>query len=66
MDKELLIRCAPHAKYKDKKDTAKFLQAITHLSLDNKGIAYIECLEMCPNLTTLYLFENRIVEMTGM
>ena len=38
MDKELLIKSATNAKYKDKKDTYKFLQSITHLSLDNKGI----------------------------
>ena len=66
MDKELLIKSATNAKYKDRKDTFKFLQSITHLSLDNKKIETIQCLELCPNLTTLYLFENRIARISGL
>lgn len=66
MDKEILIKNATNAKYKDKKDQNKFLSSITHLSLDNKNIEVIENLNLCPNLMILYLFENRIMKIDGL
>jgi hypothetical protein len=36
MDSQLLIKNATNAKHKDRKDEKKFLNSITHLSLDRK------------------------------
>lgn len=66
MDIQLLIKSATNAKHKDKKDEKKFLSSITHLSLDKKSIEVIENLEFCPNLSILYLFENRIMKIEGL
>ena len=61
----MLIKCATNAKHKDKNNSKKFLESITHLSLDNKKIGGIACLNECPNLTVLYLFENQIKSIQG-
>ena len=66
MDVQLLIRSATNAKRKDKKDDKRFLATITHLSLDKKQIEKIENLDLCPNLSALYLSENIIVNIGGL
>ena len=42
---QMLIKYATNAKYKDKQNSKKFLNSITHLSLDNKNISTIENLD---------------------
>jgi len=71
MDPLSLLKSATNARYKnltdgfDKKDPAKSLAAVTYLSMDNKGIEYIENLDMCTNIACLYLSENRIKTLEG-
>lgn len=62
----MLIKYATNAKYKDKQNTPKFLNSLTHLSLDNKNITKIENLDQCTNIGVLYLFENRIQIIEGL
>jgi Leucine-rich repeat (LRR) protein len=62
MEVQLLIKSATNAKHKDKTNEKKFLNSITHLSLDNKNIETIENLELCHNLNVLYLSENSIMQ----
>lgn len=61
----MLIKYATNSKYKDKKNTKQFLASVSHLSLDNKNIAVIDNLTKCPNLSVLYLFENKIQRIEG-
>jgi len=56
----MLVRHATNAKHKETKQTKKFLEGITHLSLENKNITEISNLDQCPNLSVLYLFDNKI------
>lgn len=66
MDPLSLLRSATNARYKhleesyDKKEPGKALAQVTYLSLDQKGIQFIENLEHCVNLSCLYLSDNQI------
>jgi Leucine-rich repeat (LRR) protein len=66
MDPLSLLRSATNARYKhleegfDPKEPAKALTAVTYLSLDHKGLEFIENLDLCVNLSVLYLSDNRI------
>lgn len=52
MDPQSLIKCCTNGRYKnlvyDKRDPAKSLGQITHLSMDGRGIEKIENLDLLP------------------
>ncbi|KAJ3122419.1 hypothetical protein HK100_012008 [Physocladia obscura] len=45
---------------------AAFLRRVTHVSLVGKGIRVMEGMEMCKNLSVLYLYENKIQRIEGL
>mmetsp|Transcript_41160 Transcript_41160/g.30268 ORF Transcript_41160/g.30268 Transcript_41160/m.30268 type:complete len:99 (+) Transcript_41160:194-490(+) len=63
---QMLVKHATNAKNKDRKQTKRFLESITHLSLESKHITDMENLEQCPNLTVLYLFDNMLTQIRGL
>ncbi|KAJ3395032.1 hypothetical protein HDU84_004490 [Entophlyctis sp. JEL0112] len=46
--------------------TDAFLKRVTHVSLVSKGIKVMEGLELCRNLSVLYLYENEICRIEGL
>ncbi|PRP82952.1 leucine-rich repeat-containing protein 67-like [Planoprotostelium fungivorum] len=56
---DLLIASSKQVKSKSE-PAPQFIQRITHLSLNDKGITKIERLEQCHKLETLYLYDNKI------
>mmetsp|Transcript_53924 Transcript_53924/g.96034 ORF Transcript_53924/g.96034 Transcript_53924/m.96034 type:complete len:617 (-) Transcript_53924:59-1909(-) len=40
--------------------TKRYLERVSHLALEHKGIDAIDNLQNCPNLRVLYLYENRL------
>ncbi|ORY53574.1 outer arm dynein light chain 1 [Rhizoclosmatium globosum] len=53
-------------KKNSKESIENFLRRVSHVSLVGKGIEVMEGLELCRNLTVLYLYENSIKRIEGL
>ena len=64
---QFLIKHSTNSKSKDHTlSPAAFLGKITHLSLNDKKIAKIESLDLCPRLKVLLLYDNKISRIEGL
>ena len=59
---ELLLRSGSKGQARQRKDesTSDFMERLTHMTLDNKGITRISNMGLCRNIRVLYLYNNRI------
>lgn len=63
MTPQLLMKCS--TKYKQRKyqkgqSQEEFLQSVNHISLQEKDVAKMENIELCPNLKVLQIYDNKI------
>ena len=62
----MLLKCLGHISRRGDEPLAQFLKRITHVYFQEKNISVIENLHDCANLSVLYLYDNKIEEITNL
>ena len=63
---DLLLKCLGHISRRGDETLAQFLKRITHVYFQEKNISVIENLHECSNLSVLYLYDNKIEEISNL
>ena len=63
---DLLLKCLGHISRRGDETLSQFLKRITHVYFQDKNISVIENLHDCANLSVLYLYDNKIEEITNL
>eukprot|EP01112_Ceratiomyxa_fruticulosa_P008768 TRINITY_DN2272_c0_g1_i2.p1 TRINITY_DN2272_c0_g1~~TRINITY_DN2272_c0_g1_i2.p1 ORF type:complete len:401 (-),score=68.07 TRINITY_DN2272_c0_g1_i2:61-1263(-) len=55
-----LIKCSTTQRQYRGESIESYLNRLTHLTLNGKGLTHIDALQRCPNLQVLYLYDNSL------